>query len=498
MEWAAVSCRSLLCKNICCMKLKFKTKLLYGIGGVADNAMYTLEGSFMLFFLTSVAGLRPGIAGLIIAVGSIWEVMCGPVAGYLSDNTLSRYGKRKPYLIFASVPVAVTMWLLFTSFELPYTVKVLYFLIVMLLFQMTFSSFFVPYMAWGSDLTEDYDERTLLRSYAYVFNQVGMALGMVVPTVFVDMLMRHGFSVSFSWSVMGAFAGIISGASLLICALGIHESDDPDFVKPEDYDLRPDLSIFRTIITDYLRILKVRPVQFIVGTSLLYLVANTFFMSDRIYYFTYNAGLSAWHISSVMLLITASGILFTFLIAWLSMLTDRKIVFTAGIGITGIFMMAARFLPLRSFAGICTVCLIYSLGNTCYWQLMPSMIYDACELEELASGEKHSGQVISLQALSESLSVAIASQILGLILEAGGFDAALEVQTERALSCISTCYSLIPGAAMLLVALLMLRYPVNARRFKAVMRALIIKRSGGSVDMKQFRDIYGRKMTDRD
>jgi GPH family glycoside/pentoside/hexuronide:cation symporter len=480
------------------MKLKFKTKLLYGIGCVADNAMYTLEGSFMLFFLTSVAGLKPGIAGLIMAVGSIWEVMCGPVAGYLSDNTLSRYGKRKPYLIFASAPVAITMWLLFTSFELPYTVKVIYFLIVMLLFQMTFSSFFVPYMAWGSDLTEDYDERTLLRSYAYVFNQVGMALGMVVPTVFVDLLMRHGFSVSLSWSAMGAFVGIISGASLLICALGIHESDDPEFVKPEDYDLRPDFSIFRTIITDYLRILKVRPVQFIVGTSLLYLVANTFFMSDRIYYFTYNAGLSAWHISSIMLLITVSGIVFTFLIVWLSMLTDRKIVFTAGIGITGLLMMAARFLPLGSFAGICIVCLIYSLGNTCYWQLMPSMLYDACELEELASGEKHSGQVISLQALSESLSVAIASQVLGLILEAGGFDAALEVQTERALSCISTCYSLIPGAAMLLVALLMLRYPVNAKRFKAVMKALVIKRSGGEVDMKQFRDIYGRKMTDED
>jgi GPH family glycoside/pentoside/hexuronide:cation symporter len=214
-----------------------------------------------------------------MAVGSIWEVMCGPVAGYLSDNTLSRYGKRKPYLIFASAPVAITMWLLFTSFELPYTVKVIYFLIVMLLFQMTFSSFFVPYMAWGSDLTEDYDERTLLRSYAYVFNQVGMALGMVVPTVFVDLLMRHGFSVSLSWSAMGAFVGIISGASLLICALGIHESDDPEFVKPGDYDLRPDFSIFRTIITDYLRILKVRPVQFIVGTSLLYLVANTFFIA---------------------------------------------------------------------------------------------------------------------------------------------------------------------------------------------------------------------------
>lgn len=110
------------------MKLGFRTKLLYGIGGVADNAMYTIEGTFMMFFLTSVAGLRPGISGLILAAGSIWEVMCGPVAGYLSDNTLSRYGKRKPYLLFASLPVTLTMCLLFTSLELSYAVKVIYFL----------------------------------------------------------------------------------------------------------------------------------------------------------------------------------------------------------------------------------------------------------------------------------------------------------------------------------------------------------------------------------
>ena len=478
------------------MKLGFKTKLLYGIGGVADNAMYTIEGTFMMFFLTSVAGLKPGIAGLIMAVGSIWEVMCGPVAGYLSDNTLSRYGKRKPYLIFASLPVALTMWLLFTSLDISYTAKVIYFFAVMLLFQMTFSSFFVPYMAWGSDLTENYNERTVLRSYAYVFNQVGMALGMVVPAILVDFLMKGGLGQSSSWSVMGLIVGIISGAALLICALGIHESDDPDFVKPDGYSNRPDLSIFGSIIRDYMKIIKVRPIQYIVGVSLLYLVANTFFMSDRVYFFTYNAGLSAGQISLIMLLITVSGIVFTPFIAKLSAATDKKTIFAGGIGLTGLIMMIGRFLPLGSFVGICIICLIYSVGNTCYWQLMPSMIYDSCEVEELASGVKHSGQVISLQALSESLSVAIASQALGIILESGGFDASLEAQTASALSSISTCFTFIPGAAMILVGLLMIKYPINESRFTDIMAALEVKRSGGEVDMKGFRDVYGKKHTE--
>ena len=63
------------------MKLSFHTKLSYGIGGVADNAMYTLAGTFLLFFLTSVAGIQPAAAGTIVAIGSIWEVICGPISG---------------------------------------------------------------------------------------------------------------------------------------------------------------------------------------------------------------------------------------------------------------------------------------------------------------------------------------------------------------------------------------------------------------------------------
>lgn len=77
------------------------------------------------------------------------------------------------------------------------------------------------------------------------------------------------------------------------------------------------------------------------------------------------------------------------------------------------------------------------------------MIYDVCEAAELASGEKHSGQVISLQALSESLSVAIGSQMLGIILQLAGFEAAAKEQSALTLSWIDSSFSIIPGICML-------------------------------------------------
>lgn len=290
------------------MKLRFRTKLSYGIGGIADNAMYTMAGTFLLFFLTSVAGIRPAAAGTIVAVGSIWEVLCGPVTGFLSDTTQSRYGKRKPFLLIAAFPVAVATSLLFTTIGASYGLRLVYYLVMTLLFWQAFATFFVPYMTWGSDLTEDYHERTVLRSYAYVFNQVGMALGMVLPTAFVDLMMEMGKSKEVSWTMTGVFVGVCSAAALLICALTIHETDDPTFQRTKDSGPHFSLHQITDMFREYGEIIRLRPIQFIIGASLLYLIANTLFSSDRIYFFTYNLGLSAGQISLLMLLITVAGI----------------------------------------------------------------------------------------------------------------------------------------------------------------------------------------------
>ena len=207
------------------MKLSFRTKLSYGVGGICDNALYTLSGTYLLLYLTTVAGISPAIAGTITAIGSIWEALCGPIVGFKSDGTRTRFGRRKPFLLMASFPVAIITSLLFTAIDASMTVKVIYYTVMIILFWTSFSSEFIPYMAWGSDLTEDYHERTVLRSYAYVFNQVGMCIGMVLPTVIVDYCMNLGRTTAQSWQMVGIFTGVCSGAALLLCALTIHKDD---------------------------------------------------------------------------------------------------------------------------------------------------------------------------------------------------------------------------------------------------------------------------------
>ena len=474
------------------MKLSGKTKLSYGIGAVCDNALYMLAGTYLLLFLTTVAGVNPAIAGTISAIGSFWEALCAPVVGFKSDSAITRFGRRKPFLLAAAFPVAIVTSLLFTAIDASPTVKVIYYIVMVLLYWTCFSSFFVPYLAWGSDLTDDYDERTVLRSVAYVFNQVGMCVGMVLPTIIVDFCMNHlGRNVQQSWQIVGIFVGVCGAAALLICALTIKNDDvKGTFVRPKKENKQSFFKALPFILKEYWNILKLKPIRVIIGASLAYLIANITFSSDRVFFMTFNMGLSETTISAVLMMITVAGVATVPFVSKLAGRADKKDVFKYVMGICGVLMIASRFVGVSSMAVLIFVCLVYAVANACYWQFMPSMIYDVCEVEELISGEKRSGAVISLQALSESISIAVGLQMLGIILEAAGFDNEAAAQSQTALVWVENALVVIPGAAMLLVALIMRKFTITKELFGRVKDALARRERGEDVDIEEFVEIF--------
>lgn len=472
------------------MKLGFKTKLSYGVGAVCDNAMYMLTGTYLLLFLTTVAGVSPAVAGTISAVGSIWEAFCAPVVGFKSDSAITRFGKRKPFLLGAAFPVAIVTSLLFTAIDASPTIKIIYYLVMVILFWTCFSSFFVPYLAWGSELTDDYNERTVLRSYSYVFNQVGMCVGMVLPSIVVDYCMNLGKTSQQSWQIVGIMVGICGTAALLLCALSIKTDDVKDFVKPPKKKKDNIIKLLPTIFKEYLSILKLKPVRIIMGASLAYLIANITFSSDRVFFMKFNMGMDEKSISLVLMLITVAGVVTVPFIGKLASKLDKKDVSMYIIGTCGVMMISTKLVGINSYGMLIAVCLLYALANACYWQLMPSMIYDACDVEELASGQKRSGTVISLQALSESLSVAMGLQILGFILQMAGFNSDAAVQSPMALDWVETALVVIPGGAMVLVAIIIKKFPVTREVFGRVKLALERRSQGEEVDMEEFKELF--------
>ncbi len=483
-------------------RLNFRTKALYGLAGVGDSALYNIMGTFALFFLTTVAGVNPAVAGTITAIGSVWDTICGAIIGYVSDNTVTRYGKRKPFLVIASLPLMIFTSMFFFDLKAGEDLMIIYYGIMIMLFWTAFSFFFVPYLAWGAELTDNYDERTVLRGYVSFFNAVGTALGLVLPNILVEIMTGAGYSVEAGWQTTGMLCGVVSGGTILIGALGIKDrhqvgvrsgSDDRqkggEPGRRERRNLTDAIGVIVNMLKNYGQILKLRTVRWILGASICYLIGYTIFCADRMYFFTYNMGLSGGMITILMMLMTFISVLFIPVISSINRWIDKRTTYIVGVLITVVGFVVFSLGGMSSFVSVCVLSLIYCAGNSVYWQLVPAMIYDVCEVDRLMNGKERAGMVISLQSLSEALSGAVGMQLMGIILNASGFDGEASVQGQTALQWTGFSFTLIPAMFLAISVFCIYRYPVTKKMYQKVLTSLEKRGRGEEIDMSEFKKL---------
>ncbi len=482
-------------------KLKFKAKVLYGAAGIGDSALYNIMGSFALFFLTTIAGLNPAAAGTITAVGSVWNTLCGIVNGYVSDNIQTRAGKRKPFLLAASIPLMLFTSLFFVNIDTGETFKVLYYTVMIILFWTAFSMFCVPYLAWGAELTDDYDERTVLRGYVSFFYCVGSLIGLVMPNILVSWVTAAGHTAAEGWQITGIFCGVISGGAVLTAAIGTKDryarrrggaSDGTDAdgeSMPEPKQHRNALKEIAEMCRNYLQLMKMRTVRDIMGASVFFLIGYAIFCSDRMYFFTYNMDMSGAEITVIMMIFTFIAVAFIPLISGATRWIDKRTTYITAMMISTAGMALFGFLGIRSFAGVVVLSLIYCVGSSAYWQLLPAMIYDVCEADELINRKERAGMVISLQALAEALSEGIGLQLMGIILSLAGFSGNAEVQTATARYWTGMSLTIIPAVFMALSVVCVIRYPITKKVYSDVLDALARRKVGEEPDLEHFRKL---------
>lgn len=473
------------------MKLSLKIKTAYGIIAIADQCLYFLYGTFFLFFTTTVVGMDPAIAGVISALGAVWDAVCSAVIGFISDNVHSRFGKRRVFILCASVPVAIVTTLLFTAIDASMTVKIIYYVCMTLLFWTGFSSFFIPFLAWGAELTEDYNERTSIRSFAYVGNTLGMAIGAVMPTIFVDHLVELGKTQAQAWQ---GTAAMIAGCVFLALFIGAfvikQPSDNPeDNLNTEKLSMKKILKMTIEIFKGFRDILKLRTLRYAIYASILYLAANTIFVADRLYFYTYNMRLDPMSITILMAIGTFAGLIFVPVIAATGKKFDKRTQFIVGMSICALSMVILRFVGTTNIIGASLMLIPFGLGAICYWQLMPSMIYDVCEVDELVSGKQRQGTIVSLQAISESLSEAAGLVLLGNMLQWAGFDGNVAVQQEKALFWVENALTIIPGVFMFFSVYMIYKYPITKKLFNRVLVAVEEQRQGKVVNLEEFKQV---------
>lgn len=482
--------------------LSVKSKVIYGMGGIGDASTYNFIENYALFFLTTIAGVQPAVAGMIVAIGSVWETISGAIVGYASDGLQCRMGKRKPFLLTAAVPLGVCLSLLFTAIDVSATVKAVYYTAIMLLYTSAFSSFYVPYLTWGSEITQDYNERSQIRGYVQAFSSIGMVIGQALPMIAIDLLIRLGQTASQSWQTMAIFCASCATGCILVT--GIFTKDKYEAVKKDSSQQAPAKANNPPkaakakgkktgMIRAYIRALCFKPVACVFWASVFYLIGYAVFCADRVYYFTYNMELSAGSISLIMFYMAVTSVVFIPLVLSAVKRLDKRLTYIIGMAISVVTMVLYGLIGIDTGLDVFLFITGYSFGSVVYWQLMPALIYDVCEADQLMNREDRAGLLISLQTLAESIANAGGLQLLGLILSFAGFHGDLAVQSQTALQWTSISVSFIPALFMAASLYMILRYPITKGVYEKTVAALKKRESGEEPDLAEFERVYGRK-----
>ena len=201
--------------------LSFWVKLVYGTGDWSEASYGTLRQIFYAIFLTDVVGLEPRLASIAALVGIIWDAVNDPLVGILTDRMRSRWGRRRPFLLFFAIPFGASFMLLWWA--PPWHNQIALAATVTLAFMIsdTFETLCgVPFASLLPELTSDYDERTTLTSFRIFFNLLASLVTAVAAPAIVDSALSAGLNQQQGYLIVaGIFGGLASIPFLLIFAV---------------------------------------------------------------------------------------------------------------------------------------------------------------------------------------------------------------------------------------------------------------------------------------
>lgn len=208
-------------------KTTWREKIGYGVGAVGLDLSYGMFYSFLSYYLSSVLGLKEGFLLLLTPIARIWDGINDPMMGTIVDNTKTKMGKYRPWIVIGAVSNAVVLFLLFTKFGLSGTPLYIYIAVMYILWGMTNTMADIPYWSMVPSFTTDPKDRNLVATVARTFSGLGQGIITIFTPLFLPML-SEGAKTDKGYSASGfsRWAGICAVLLVLfsvICVLSTKE-----------------------------------------------------------------------------------------------------------------------------------------------------------------------------------------------------------------------------------------------------------------------------------
>lgn len=440
-------------------KLTTRTKVSFGICDLGGNLFFSMIGFHLLFFLTDVVGLVPALAGIAIAAGRVWDAITDPLVGYISDNTTTRWGRRRPFMFVGSFLLFAGMIAMFTDPGLEEQLPLFIWAVITYLLLNTFYTMVsIPYSSLTPELTSNYEERTVLNGYRHTFAVLGTMLGGAAYPVIVGLFGGE----QAGWTATATLMGAVMMLTALTTVVGVRETGSaPTGTRA---------NVFRS----YLQVLKQRPMITAVGSYAAHMAGVAVIQASLVYYFTYiYREPDLLFVALMALLVTA----FIFIPVWvvLSRRLGKTLSYSIGMSIMSVavvvFFFAAPYLGVWfSFV----IMVIAGAGLATNYVMPWSIIPDAVEWDYAENGTRREGVFYGMWTFMSKLGQAVGVGITGGLLSIFGYiqpirgEEVLE-QPELALTAVRLLVGPVPMVFFVVGILILSKYPINSKVYADIL-----------------------------
>ncbi|WP_283690925.1 melibiose:sodium transporter MelB (plasmid) [Clostridium perfringens] len=467
------------------MKITSKEKYSFGIGAIGKDAVYNIVAIYFMFYLTDVLGISAGFIGGLFFVARIWDAVNDPIMGLVVDNTRTKWGKFRPWILIGTIINSIVLIFLFTDCGLTGKPLYVYVSIMYILWGMTYTLMDVPYWSMLPNLTSDKKEREQIsvipRIFAALAGLTISSLGLKIVNVLGRGNQKNGFLL---------FAIIVSVIFIVTISITVKNTREHNSSQVNQEKTTLKQMILVLVKNDQL-------IAFL-ALVLLFTIGQQIIASIQLYYFKYVTG-SEWLFT---VFVSFSGIaticgLFVFpkIVEKLSRIKVH--ILGCALPIIGILLLliAGVIAPQNSLlVGLSGI--IYSFGGGFFSGSQTVALADVVDYGEYKLGTRNESVIFSMQTLLVKISTAFGGLLTGLILATTGY-IPNAVQSASTINGLRIVMTVVPVIFILLSIIVYKKfYKLNGELLSKVILTLEEKRRNEygalTVDMGEISDIENR------
>lgn len=476
-------------------------KIIYGIGSFVNQFAGAAMGQLILV-LNLGLGVNPALVGAIGAFPRMLDAFSDPLIGYASDQTRTRWGRRKPWILFGALFSGALLALMFQLYKGQSEMFYFWWVLgIQCLFVVFFACYSIPWLALGYEMTPDYHERTRLQAYASFFAQPVWMIAPWIPLIMtskiVDLKIWKFTIVNFH----SPFTDITHAARVIAIIVGVFITVFgilPALFNKEIYANlpRPEKekrysNVIKDILHNCVTSFKCGP--FVKLVAVTFLIFNGFMLASAFtayvvffYVFGGQPTMDLMYQNGGTLLGafgTFSSICTAFfaipLTTWVSSKLGKRKTFliTMSLAIFGYVLKWIGYNPQYPYLLIAAApFLAFHLGSL--FTIVCSMIADVCDLDELQTGSRREGMFSGIYWWIQKLGMAGASILSGVLLNATGFDIKLGLnQTANTLFYMRICDVGIPIVTSLIAIYIIWNFDISETKAYDIRKQLEARRA---------------------